>query len=275
MWKTDDRVLASTAIIGHGRGWEMQFHRHGSFECSVVLEGSGYFQSEGGPAVSIEAGHVVLIPPNVIHRYWTGSSIRFGVLQAERAEPETMKLFLAMAAKDRADYRLLYLSPGELDEYERLFRSWIRAVSQPLKQREQVVHAWLRLLLLTLAQSADSRAKPLSIASCADYIRDHLGEPVPIGELAKRAGVSESSFRRLFHETYGVSPKMYLQNCRLAEAQWQLRVSDKPIRSIAESVGFLSIHAFSAWFQKTAGMAPAEWRKRQRGGMDDGGESGT
>ncbi|MEF3305478.1 AraC family transcriptional regulator [Paenibacillus sp. GYB003] len=268
MWKTVDRVQVSTAIIGHEDGWNMPFHRHESFECSAVLEGDGFFQAEGEAPVPIEAGHVVLIPPDVLHSYRTESSIRFGVLQAGKAEPETVKLFRSVAETDKAAYRLLYLSPHELGEYETLFRSWLRAISRPLRERERVANTWIRLLLLTLMQSADSRVKRLSIAGSADYIRDNVARSVPIRELAAMAGVSESSFRRQFHETYGVSPKQYVQNCRLAEAKWLLRASDKPIRFVAEQVGFASIHAFSAWFQKTAGTAPAEWRKRQRGGMD-------
>ncbi|MDF2662716.1 MAG: AraC family transcriptional regulator [Paenibacillus sp.] len=270
MWKVIDHAQISTAIIGHQNKWEMDFHRHDSYEWSAVLEGSGFFQCDEGPPISLEAGHVVLIPPNVGHRYWTNGSIRFGVLHAKLPEAETRRLFRAIVADER--HRLIFLPLHELDMYESLFRNWLRAVSQPLREHEQVVATWIRLLLLTLLQSADNRSKPMSVAGAADYIRENVDKSVPIQVLAKMAGVSESSFRRLFHETYGISPKQYLQRCRMTEAKWLLRASNKPIQFVSEQTGFMSIHAFSAWFQKMEGLSPNEWRKRQRGEMDGLGE---
>lgn len=266
MWKMIDHAQVSTAIIGHENEWKMEFHEHESFELSAVLEGGGYFQCEDGPPVPLEAGHVVLLLPNVRHRYWTRGAIRFGVLQALH-DRETEKLLRTIAAGER--HRLLYLSPFELSTYESLFRSWLRAISQPLREPEQIVSAWIRLLMLTLLQSADTRRKPLSVVTAADYIRENVSQSVSIQQLAKMSGVSESSFRRLFHETYGMSPKQYLQNCRLTEAKWLLRASSKAVQSVSEQIGFMSIHAFSAWFQKMVGMSPNEWRKRQSGEMNE------
>ncbi|MDF2720752.1 MAG: AraC family transcriptional regulator [Paenibacillus sp.] len=261
----------STAIANHPGLWEMAVHRHDSFECSVVLDGSGYFQTENGETASLQAGHVVLIDSNVPHRYWTGSSIRFGVLQASDVGQETMELFRAMLRG--GSHHLIWLSPLELESYETLFRSWLKAVSQPLREYGQVVSAWVRLLLLTLLQSADRHGKPLPIHSAADYIREHIGSTLSVQKLAQLAGLSESSLRRHFYETYGVSPKQYLQNCRLAEAQWQLRTSSKPIQSIASRIGFMSIHSFSAWFHAITGESPNEWRKRQRSETEGSGET--
>ncbi len=262
MWKIIDQVQVSTAIRAHLNEWEMPFHSHDSYEISAVLDGSGIFQCEE-EVFSLEAGHIVLIPPSLQHRFWTRGSIRFGVLHVGSMSKENKQLFHAIAPTDRP--RILHLSTLDLDMYESMFRNWLRAVSQPLRERENVVHTWIRLFLLTLLQTAESRSKPLSIANAAEYIHTNLKQVLPIQELAKLSGLSESSFRRLFHETYGVSPKQYLQQSRLTEAKWLLRSSNKSIQTISEQIGFLSIHAFSSWFQKIEGTSPNEWRKLQQG----------
>lgn len=266
MWKVIDHVQVSTAIRGHKDRWEMAFHQHASFEISAVLDGSGMFQCEE-EVHTLEAGHVVLIPPNLLHRFWTTSSIRFGVLHAGNLNKETKELFHSIAHVDRP--RILQLSAMDLDMYESMFRNWLRAVSQPLREREKVVTAWIRLFLLTLLQYTESRNNPLSVANAAEYIRTNLKQVLPIQELAKLSGLSESSFRRLFHETYGLSPKQFLQQSRMTEAKWLLRSSNKSIQSISEQIGFLSIHAFSSWFQKIEGTSPNEWRKLQQGDQID------
>jgi AraC-like DNA-binding protein len=261
MWKIIDHVQVSTAIRDHQNAWEMPFHRHESYEISAVLDGKGMFQYDE-EICSLEAGHVVLIPPNRPHRFWTQGSIRFGVLHGN-FNKEAKELFHSIVTTDRP--RILQLSSMDLDMYESLFRNWLRAISQPLREREKVVDTWIRLFLVTLLQNAESRSKPLSILNAADYIRMNLKQVLPMQELAKLSGLSESSFRRLFHETYGVSPKQFLQQSRLTEAKWLLRSSNKSIQHISEQIGFLSIHAFSSWFQKIEGNSPNEWRKLQQG----------
>ncbi|WP_164821461.1 helix-turn-helix domain-containing protein [Paenibacillus koleovorans] len=264
MWKYIDHVQVSTAIRGHQGQWDMPYHSHVSIEISTVLDGGGGFAwGADEEAHVLEPGDVVLIPSSILHRFWTKGAIRFAVLHAGHFNKEMTELFHTIVPEDKP--RILHLSAMDLDMYESMFRNWLRAVSQPLREREKVVNTWIRLFLLTLLQQSDAKTKPLSVMNAAEYIRTNMKQALPIQELARLSGLSESSFRRLFHETYGVSPKQYLQQARLTEAKFLLRSSTKSIQLISEQIGFLSIHAFSSWFQKMEGTSPNEWRKQQQG----------
>jgi AraC family transcriptional regulator len=48
-----------------------------------------------------------------------------------------------------------------------------------------------------------------------EWMQNHLSEELSNAELAERAGVSESHFRRIFQEAMGVTPHRYVMQLRL------------------------------------------------------------
>ncbi|WP_165822392.1 helix-turn-helix domain-containing protein [Paenibacillus montanisoli] len=250
------------SLVVHGSGWIMGPHVHSSLEVSVVLEGRGSF-SCAGKDYPLEAGNVILIPPELTHDYASMTDIRFAVIEATRMPEPTVSLFHRLAPLDEP--RILMLSPMALEQYEGLYRQWLRMISQPLQDETRCYTTWMDLLLLFLLQHQSSGSLSLSVAASADVIRSSVSSEISISALAKRCGLSESAYRASFKEAYGVSPKQYQQQCRIEEAKWLLRSTSRPIQLIGEQVGFTTIHSFSAWFQKKEGASPTDWRKMQQG----------
>ncbi|WP_018755001.1 AraC family transcriptional regulator [Paenibacillus terrigena] len=255
-------IHVSTAIASHANQWSMETHHHPDYEVSIVLEGSAVMECLRSEYV-MEKGAVVLIPPNVPHRFWTEDSVRFGVLQVSSIPQELVQRFYQLAEPERP--RLIYLSPMNREIYESLFRNWLKIISGPLEERDVVISTWIDLFLLTLMQHTRNEPQRMSISSAADYIRNQFHQEVRVTELARMSGLSVSAFRKEFTRVYHVSPKQYQQLHRLSEAKWLLRTSDEPILRIAEQLGFSGIHLFSAWFQQMEGTSPSKWRKEQQG----------
>ena len=99
------------------------------------------------------------------------------------------------------------------------------------------------------------------LIAAANYINTHPELPVNIKKLAKDSGLSESHFRRLFHQVNGVSPKaMHLQvrirkSCELL-TYWNMNVSET-----AEQLNFPSIYSFSRTFKNILGIPPTQYLK--------------
>lgn len=85
---------------------------------------------------------------------------------------------------------------------------------------------------------------------------------ISVGGLARRAGLSESQFRRVFHRFLGISPKRWMLDRRLAEAR-NLLVGEPllPVASVAERCGFADIYQFSRTFRRACGVPPTIWRQ--------------
>jgi AraC family transcriptional regulator len=252
-----------TAISSFGENWDMGFHSHAGIELSVVLEGKGNFQCDGLNAL-LEKGDVVLIQSNVLHRYNTvNNSIRFAVLDFQFMPSLFLEGFLHLLAGQAA--KVLRFSKMHLEQYEALFRIWLRSLSEQTVEVAALITAWGNLFLVFIQQNGRPQPALLSVSTAEDYIRNQLNGDLKVAELALLCGLSESSFRRAFHASYGMSPKQYQQECRMTEAKWLLRSSDNTIQQVADQVGFAGVHAFSAWFHLKDGLPPSEWRRQQIG----------
>ena len=69
------------------------------------------------------------------------------------------------------------------------------------------------------------------------FIHAHYAEPLRVSSLADVAGVSESSFYRLFKRYTGRSVVEYLNEYRISRACVQLSRTDLPIYQIADDLG--------------------------------------
>ena len=90
------------------------------------------------------------------------------------------------------------------------------------------------------------------------------GEALSIAHLAETCAISETYFRRLFHQIYGLSPKQYLLNARFRRACVLLETSDDAISSVASVCGFESVYHFSRAFRQEFGVSPSAYRISRR-----------
>ena len=74
------------------------------------------------------------------------------------------------------------------------------------------------------------------------------------------AGMSRSSFAQTFRTTVGCTPGEYLQRWRILLVQKGLR-GGKPLKVLADTVGYASESALSRAFKAQAGVTPREWRR--------------
>lgn len=103
----------------------------------------------------------------------------------------------------------------------------------------------------------------LDLAPAADYLKEHYGERLDIGKLAKLSGMSVRQFERRFKQTFRLSPRAYLVRMRVAIAADLLRTTNRRATEIAHEVGFYDHSDFSRQFRKTMGLAPTTYRQQR------------
>jgi AraC-like DNA-binding protein len=84
--------------------------------------------------------------------------------------------------------------------------------------------------------------------------------------LARKAGLSRSSFAERFTALIGTPPMRYLANWRMQLAATSLRKGGRSVAQIACDVGYESDAAFNRAFKRAYGTAPSAWRKEDRRG---------
>lgn len=121
--------------------------------------------------------------------------------------------------------------------------------------------------ILSAMQSEYAAYLPKSKAALIQPALDEIAEQycrqnISIPALAKRCGVSEPYFRRLFQACTGTSPLKYIAARRMERACELLRFGGYSIRTTAEMCGYGDECYFSREFKKTMGISPAAYQKQ-------------
>jgi AraC family transcriptional regulator, regulatory protein of adaptative response / methylated-DNA-[protein]-cysteine methyltransferase len=102
------------------------------------------------------------------------------------------------------------------------------------------------------------------IRKVCDYIRSHREEPLKLADLAASAGLSPFHFQRSFKAVVGLTPRQFVEVCRLEELKGQLRARPSVTDAIYES-GFGSGSRVYERVNTRLGMTPVQYRS---GGKD-------
>jgi AraC-like DNA-binding protein len=127
------------------------------------------------------------------------------------------------------------------------------------------------IYLLAHAESAENRQKEnlkhilhadiMAMEHVKNIIEDQISDPPTIAELSRSINASETKLHGDFKAIYGCTVHDYSQKVRMAEALRKMENSDKPLYSIARSVGYKHPGHFAAIFRNTYGVTPSEYVK--------------
>jgi transcriptional regulator GlxA family with amidase domain len=109
--------------------------------------------------------------------------------------------------------------------------------------------------------NVQTAATPKLRGLIADISANPSGD-LSLPELAKRAGMSERTFSRVFLKDTGVTPAAFVEMARIDRAKALLETSDWPLARIAERAGFGSLDGLHRAFAKRLRATPGEYRQR-------------
>jgi AraC-like DNA-binding protein len=162
-----------------------------------------------------------------------------------------------------APARGLYVSltsPPLLDALSRLVRLLQSPaeipVLAPLIEREILFRLLLEDGSAGLHRMAQADSPPQRINIAIVWLRKHFRESFRVDDLARRAGMSSSSFRQWFHNITGMSPLQYQKHLRLQEARSILRNEGMDVGTVSRRVGYESSSQFSREYSRLFGNPP-------------------
>lgn len=102
------------------------------------------------------------------------------------------------------------------------------------------------------------------IAKVIGVLNREFTQPLKVGELAKEASMSHSSFYHHFKEVTGMSPIQFQKQLRLQEARRLLLTEDLEAAEAAFQVGYESPSHFSREYSRKFGLSPMKDVRRLR-----------
>ena len=205
-------------------------------------------------------GNVIVTKPNELLFKPMGASYSFKVLsdapvtttfisfEAEISDAKPMVFSVETFEK------LLYLTtkmPGE----------W--AIGEPHKKYKCISTFYSLLSLLSKQESSerDISSKFHLLKPAESYLREHLFDStLSVERLCNLCGISDTYFRKIFMQKYGETPRKYILNKRLIQAEAILNDHDSTsIKEIANQVGFDDPLYFSRVFKKKYNVSPTDF----------------
>ena len=228
--------------------------------------------SEGGEVrvnneeIHTKRGELYLYPPKTVHdfgtsnRYWQTIWCHFLV------KPEWEELLHWPNIKQSRVMRLYLEDDYSLELLLDVMKKLIERLHTPGKLHRRLALNSLEELLLyaaTLFDSFEDVTIDWRIKRSLTYISNNLSELSTIRQLSEVSGMSPSRFQHLFVDQMNITPMAYLENQRIERAKMRLSITNEPVGSIAESVGFSNIYYFSNRFKKNVGISPSEFRNKK------------
>jgi transcriptional regulator GlxA family with amidase domain len=112
-----------------------------------------------------------------------------------------------------------------------------------------------------LAAQTASRTPILEVQQ---WIRDNPQAKLSVCALARRAGMTERSFARIFRSQTGMTPANFVEATRVDVARRLLEETDLPLQRVASVSGFGSTEALRRAFVRRLGVRPSDYRSRFR-----------
>jgi transcriptional regulator GlxA family with amidase domain len=95
-----------------------------------------------------------------------------------------------------------------------------------------------------------------------EHMENHFTEPLPMNEVAQKAGCSRAHLFLVFKRETGMSPNDWLQRRRIKAATDLLCTTNRKLEDIAAACGFTSAPYFCHVFRKYTGTTPGGHRQK-------------
>ncbi len=96
------------------------------------------------------------------------------------------------------------------------------------------------------------------IFKAREVLLQHIGEPITIKELSRKAAINECYLKKGFKEIFGTTIFDFYQTQRMEHAKYLLYEKGLSVTEVSLMLGYSSISHFSTAFKKHTGIKPCE-----------------
>jgi AraC-like DNA-binding protein len=121
-----------------------------------------------------------------------------------------------------------------------------------------------RTIGASLREIARSNAIDWRVGRAISLMRTNPAAPLSIEKLANSAGLSRAHFFRLFEESTGVTPHVFLNVLKVELAVGAIMEGDETFAVLSDRLGFSAPAHFTRFFRDHCSVAPSEFRQVAR-----------
>src|SRR5579859_1291880 len=115
---------------------------------------------------------------------------------------------------------------------------------------------------MTVRVEETAQALTAAVVTAIARMREQLGKPQELREIARTAYMSKFHFHRVFRNVTAATPGRFLTALKIAEAQHLLLETTMNATEISTAVGYSSFGTFTTQFNRLTGLPPGRFRVR-------------
>jgi len=116
----------------------------------------------------------------------------------------------------------------------------------------------------------DSLPFPADISDVVALMETNIEEPLRVGEIARRLGMSQKKLERRIRRILNTTPVAYYQHIRLSAARSMVMETLMPVSEIAVRTGYSSASALTRAFSRHFSLTPSDLRRHIQGDTTTG-----
>lgn len=218
----------------------------------MQLHGQARYEIEGQRALIHRAGEILYLPQGQPYR----------VYAEENGICCCVNFFLSGAPEPVG----LLCRPQQGTVWQNLFHElenlWTRQQRGYRAHSIGMLYQMLAEFENDLAERTIPAAYARSLERAVQFIEENYSRSdLTAEEIIAVSAMNAVRFRQLFGQLYGLTPRRYLINTRIAHAKALLTSTDLSVTEIAEKSGFESLYHFSKCFKAAAGTSPLGYRR--------------
>ena len=144
---------------------------------------------------------------------------------------------------------VVYQNVNTLDIFNQIHETCKR-LKNPVEYKNQTAQLFLKLVQELSAHKQEAPGHSTATEQIRPYIDRHITKNIKVSDIAKKFSFSKEHVIRVFKKTYGITPHQYILQSKIRIAMIMLKMTDKSIEEIADSLSFSDSHHFSTQFKK-------------------------
>lgn len=196
--------------------------------------------------------------PQISNLYCAATGIQIEGLPRNHLLPEGVDPVFHLGARGRTFRHLL----------QAMFDESIQESKRSLEISNALFGALLKMILNEIEDCQGNACAPPACGQLGErikaYVNEHYLEPLTVQSVAEAFDISTSYLSHVFKKTTGQTLIQYVIRRRIGEAQTLLISTSKPVKAVAEQVGYDNTSYFNMLFSRNVGMPPLKYRKVYR-----------
>lgn len=250
--------ITQVALLRDSRGHAHSLRITDSYALVYSLDGIAHYQDENGLVRDIKPGDVILVFPDMRHKYGPGPDEHWSEFYLVFDGP-VFDLWRQQKLLDPTQ-PILHCEP--VDYWLKRLESVPSAPRQPGGEMTEACRLQEILAeMLTASKLQEKDTDRQLIARACALLESDLSRELDLPKLAQQLGISYASFRKQFTRIMGVPPARY-RTVKLIERACELMQRSEFLdKQIAEQLGFSDEFHFSRRFKAVTGMSPRAFRR--------------